>query len=99
MTRSPAQLGKRRCHWPTWLVSAKHRTVIMRDGESEWSPLGEHHARQSGENLTACGLVAIGWPVFWLMPFEPEASTSCPNCVAAVTSAAASTHRERPGCC
>ena len=99
MTATARPSSRRRCHWPTWLVSAKHRTVVLRDGDSEWSPIGEHHARQAGENLTACGLVAIGWPVFWLMPFRPRASISCPACVEAVTRAEASSHIERQGCC
>lgn len=92
-------MARRHLHWPTWLVSAKYRTVIARDGDSDWYPVGEHHAREAGENLTACGLVAIGWPVFWLMPFEPRASVSCTDCIEAVTRAEASPHQERPGCC
>ena len=92
-------MARRHVHWPTWLVSAKHRTVIARDGDSEWYPVGEHHAREAGENLTACGLVAIGWPVFWLMPFKPGSSVSCTECTGAVKRAEASSHQERPGCC
>ena len=92
-------MARRLQHWPTWLVSAKHRTVISRDGDRDWYPVGEHHAREAGENLTACGLVAIGWPVFWLMPFKPGSSSSCSECTAAVKRAEASSHQERPGCC
>ena len=90
---------RRHVHWPTWLVSAKHRTVVSSDGDSDWFPVGVHHARRASENLTACGIVAIGWPVFWLMPFVQDASTSCPACIEAVTTAGDVSHRERQGCC
>ena len=92
-------MARRHLQWPTWLVSARHRTVIFRDCDSEWYPVGQHHARQAGENLPACGQVAIGWPVFWLMPFRPHASTSCPECTEAVSRAGASSHGARQGCC
>jgi len=99
MTRTAAQLGHRRCQWPTWLVSAKHRAVVSRDGDRAGHPVGDHHARQSGENLTACGLVAIGWPVFWLMGFQPDDPTSCPECITAVERAAAEAQPQHQGCC
>ena len=101
MTRpvNASDAARRHLHWPTWLVSAKHRRVVSRDGDSEWYPVGVHHAREAGENLTACGLVAIGWPVFWLMPFRAGRSTSCVECTAAVTRAEASSNAEHQGCC
>jgi hypothetical protein len=104
MTLTAPLLGPRRHQWPTWLVSAKHRTLVRCAGESDWSPLGAHHARQAGESLTACGVVAIGWPVFWLMPFDTGAPASCPDCIAAVISVNAdpgsqSQQTRRPACC
>ena len=54
-------MARRHLHWPTWLVSAKHRAVVSQaTGAASGTPSGEHHAREAGENLTACGLVAIG---------------------------------------
>lgn len=91
--------SRRRWHWPTWFVSTKYRTVVTGDGGNEWNPVGEHHARRAGENLTACGQVAIGWPVFWLLPFQLQASTSCAACIDAVTATALKPHPRRPGCC
>jgi hypothetical protein len=73
-------LAPLRHQWPTWLVSAKYRRVVRHDGDSDWLPVGVQHARQAGENRTACGLVAIGWPIFWLLPFTPANRASCPSC-------------------
>jgi hypothetical protein len=74
---------------PTWLVSAPHGQHIDAPGfQTLWRPFGTHHARKVGSSRTACGLVALGWQLFWDMPFPNEMSVTCVECRAAVVNAA-----------
>ena len=66
---------------PTWLVSTAHsyvRRVTAKKGIR--LPYGVQHARQVGSQLTACGLAAVGWELFWDAPFPQESSSPCPEC-------------------
>lgn len=85
MTSLAPHSGGRHHVWPTWLVSAKHRAVISNGDDSGWFPVGVLHARRASGHLTACGLFAIGWPMFWAMPFEGATAGSCQDCAAALT--------------
>lgn len=64
-----------------WLVTARHLDISNPLGRQ---PLGVRHARRSGDNRTACGQWAIGWRMFWHLPFDAEAATSCDECSRAV---------------
>lgn len=44
-------------------------------------PYGVQHARQVGSRLTACGLAAIGWELFWDQSFPDRSTSPCPECV------------------
>ena len=47
-------------------------------------PCGLGHARQAGSALAACGRYAVGWRIFWELPFQMSAPHACPACVEAV---------------
>ena len=47
-------------------------------------PCGLSHARRAGSALTACGRYAVGWRIFWELPFQTSAPHACPACVEAV---------------
>ena len=63
-----------------WLVSSRHRVTVGDWRNPEWRPFSEHHARQVGAARTLCGQVAIEWPMFWDMEFDPSHGNSCPEC-------------------
>ncbi|GAB7007807.1 hypothetical protein JCM18899A_52830 [Nocardioides sp. AN3] len=67
---------------PTWLVSTAHaymQRVSAKEGIR--LPYGVQHARQVGSRLTACGLAAIGWELFWDQSFPDRSTSPCPECV------------------
>ena len=47
-------------------------------------PCGLSHARQAGSALAACGRYAVGWRIFWELPFQMSAHHACPARVEAV---------------
>ena len=71
---------------PTWLVSARNgTTVVPHDGgRGQWRPFGLQHARQVGASLTACGLAAAEWEIFWDLPFPSEGPAICRDCRAVI---------------
>jgi hypothetical protein len=83
MTTAPRNAERTRL--PTWLVSSRNGVVLLRDGDgASWRPFGVHHARSVGSPLTACGEGALGWELFWDMPFPAEESGSCVACLDAI---------------
>jgi hypothetical protein len=65
-----------------WFVTSPHR--VARGTEEGWIPYGVRHARQVGSSWTECRLPALGWPMFWEMPFLEERTLLCAGCRAAV---------------
>ena len=67
---------------PTWFVSARNgrRTASSQGRTWQWRPFGLHHARQVGRPVTACGVLAAEWQLFWDMPFPAEPGSTCPDC-------------------
>ena len=78
MSGSPVEMARRRV--PTWFVTAPHRRQVLDGGEPAWAPYGAQHARRVGDPRTACGRVALGWVLFWEMPFASAAGRGCPAC-------------------
>jgi hypothetical protein len=67
---------------PTFFVSAPHGTRgRAAAGERGSRPVGEQHARQPGSAYTACGRVALGWRMFWEMPFPVASAATCRSCM------------------
>lgn len=76
-----------------WFVSAPHgRLTRNNPGEPRWVPFGKAHARQVGSSFTACGQPALGWKLFWDMPFPDSDAETCAECRELVSSP-----RNRPG--
>lgn len=71
---------------PTWLVTSSNGYMMATPGEDpSWRPWGTQHAKKVGAALTACGEFALGWELFWDMPFPDDTSRSCQRCIAAVS--------------
>lgn len=70
---------------PVWLVSTSRssRRHVTRGAV----PYGMQHARQVGSPLTACGLTAIDWEIFWSVEFPDSDHSTCTDCVRVVQSA------------
>ena len=71
---------------PRHFVSARHGTQ-HRDpasGATSWLPYGVQHARTVGSPLTACGIAAVEWPMFWEMAFPRSPEQTCEECMVAV---------------
>lgn len=80
---------------PRHFVSARHGTQ-QRDpgtGATSWRPYGVQHARSVGSPLTACGLSAVEWPMFWEMAFPRNTVESCEECLVAIRFADQERHR------
>jgi hypothetical protein len=70
-----------------YFVSARHGTRgRAAAGENGSRPVGEQHARTPGSAYTACGRVALGWSMFWELPFPAEPSVTCRHCMIACAS-------------
>ena len=68
----------------TWFVSTKHRVPVGPPENRSLAPFGPRHARRPGDTTTACGLAAMGWPMFWLTEFSGARENECARCAAAV---------------
>jgi hypothetical protein len=62
-----------------WYVSVPRGQVVTTNDHRP-APWGVSHARQVGAMLTACGLLAVEWPILWESPFDPRLQSSCPEC-------------------
>lgn len=71
---------------PRHFVSARHGTRRSLPGGdlASWHPYGVQHARTVGSQLTACGISAVEWPIFWEMAFPREPESSCEDCLVAL---------------
>jgi len=65
----------------TWMVSTRHEDRHSLQGRG---PLGTLHARRSGDRCTACGINAMGWKMFWHLPFSSAQPDACPECCFAI---------------
>lgn len=63
-----------------WFVSARHRGHLRPHKDEVAPPYGVRHARQPGEPFTICGQGALGWIMFWHLPFAPDAPETCERC-------------------
>ena len=70
--------------WRSFLVSAPHRVATDPGDPRPWKPYGVAHARKVGSHLTACGQLAVSWPLFWTEPFRASDAQACPGCALAV---------------
>jgi hypothetical protein len=68
---------------PIWYVTSSHGTRIANpSGPAQWQPYGLHHARQAGSIVTACGLWAAEWQIFWDLAFpSAPGQTTCRMCL------------------
>ena len=48
-----------------WFAVAAHRRRSLAEGPVTWVPAGTTHAKELGANVTACGLLATTWQIFW----------------------------------
>lgn len=70
---------------PTWFASAPHGRYVLSSGAVPlWRPYGIHHARQVGASRTACGRGALGWELFWEVPFPDYTAETCRECALVV---------------
>lgn len=60
-----------------WFVTARHRQT-GKNGEPR--PWGTVHVKRLGEPTTACGLVSLGWQVFWGVRAESVLPDVCLDC-------------------
>jgi hypothetical protein len=63
-----------------WLATSPNGTWRARGSATVWVPYSEPHAREVGAALTACGQFAVGWELFWDLPFDSEAPSVCQEC-------------------
>lgn len=71
-------------HESRWVISVPHTAMKHVGGQLMERPDGVNHARQAGRAPTACGRYAVGWRIFWELPFQTSAPHACPSCVEAV---------------
>jgi hypothetical protein len=64
-----------------WFVTARHRRTGT-NGEPR--PWGAVHVKRIGEPRTACGVVCLGWLVFWRLPAGSVLSELCAACYTVV---------------
>jgi hypothetical protein len=69
---------------PKWLVTASHGVWQVTAQERTWVPYSVRHARQVGASQTACGQFAVGWELYWDMPFTPDETEVCETCAEVV---------------
>jgi hypothetical protein len=67
-----------------WLATCPNGTWQPRGTGTVWVPYSMPHAREVGASLTACGRFAVGWELFWDLPFRPEATDVCQECAEAL---------------
>jgi hypothetical protein len=65
-----------------WFVSSQHSYPVTHTQPR--TPYGERHARQPGSRYTACGISALGWTIFWELPFSGTEPTNCAECCSVV---------------
>ena len=73
--------------WPTWFASTPYEILDRQSRESGLRPYGILHARRAESGLTACGEYAVGWRIFWELPFSADRARACAACVEALASA------------
>lgn len=59
-----------------WYVTSSHKVGAFGDEK----PYGLKHARQPGTPVTACGVLALTWPIFWDRPFAATSERTCRAC-------------------
>lgn len=59
-----------------WQVTAPYVAPHQADRE----PWGTHHVKLEGSLVTACGVSAVAWPIFWGRDFDAVAKGACPRC-------------------
>ncbi|GAB3857810.1 hypothetical protein GCM10028801_16810 [Nocardioides maradonensis] len=62
-----------------WRVTAPQVRRPTRVGRRE--PWGKAHLRREGDAVTACGLVAVEWHVFWDVQLSAAGVDACSECV------------------
>lgn len=60
-----------------WFVTARQR---HREPYGEPRPWGAVHVKRLGEPRTACGVVSLGWQVFWSLPAATVLAELCAEC-------------------
>ena len=63
-----------------WYVTASHRLPPIPYKDSGDRPFGTRHARRPGDPTTACGQVALDWPIFWETEYSATDDESCDDC-------------------
>ena len=61
----------------TWVVTARHRSTAAIKPAQPW---GTWHVRRPGDAFTACGLPAVGWPLFWHLAHAGAGARRCREC-------------------
>jgi hypothetical protein len=61
-----------------WYITASHRRIGRRRGPIDL-PFGVGHIRKVGSNVTACGLNATSWMIFWTTPVD-DVENFCLDC-------------------
>jgi hypothetical protein len=67
-----------------WLATSPNGTWQLRGQERAWVPYSMPHARAVGSSVTACGLFAVGWQLFWDIPFDAASPQVCQECAQAI---------------
>jgi hypothetical protein len=69
-----------------WLVTSSHGVWQVTLDERSWVPYSVRHAREVGAVRAACGQLAIGWELFWDLPFAVDDPRACQACNELVSS-------------
>lgn len=62
-----------------WLVTAPH--LRPRFASVDRAPWGAYHLKEDGSAVTACGMSAVAWHVFWRLSADPSDGYACSDCV------------------
>jgi hypothetical protein len=67
------------CAGHDWLVTAPQMRPCYESVDRV--PWGTYHLKENGGAMTACGMSAVTWHVFWGRAADPTDSAACPECI------------------
>jgi hypothetical protein len=64
----------------TWYPTAVNGRRYTAGSHSVLRPWGTVHLRAIGSTATLCGVLAVTWPMFFDLVFQPQHPSSCDAC-------------------